>query len=306
MKIDRLFEIVMILLNKDAVTAKELAERFEVSTRTIYRDIDVLSSAGIPVYTNKGNGGGIALLENYTLSKAMLSQKDSEGLLLTLKTMQATKYPDIDMLTGKLASLFKNISAEDWVEVDFSSWGAPPDSMNKFNVIKQAIINNQAVRFIYFNSHSEKTDRVVNPVKLVFKGQVWYLWAFCQLKQDFRLFKINRMKEVHATGDYFDRKELVKLDSYKVRLEGDGRSGTVDLKLRFQPKVIYLLYDYFNEEDLAENADGSYELETTLPDTDWIYSFLQSFGEAVEVISPESVRAELISRLERTLQNYRK
>lgn len=305
MKIDRLFGIVIILLNKDFVTAKELAERFEVSTRTIYRDIDVLSSAGIPIYTNKGNGGGISLLENYTINKTMLSQKDSEGLLLTLKTLQAAKYPDIDIVINKLSALFKDISVEDWVEVDFSDWGTAPHNLGKFNSIKEAILNCQSISFIYYNSYSEKTKRVVNPIKLIFKGQAWYLWAFCELKNDFRLFKVGRMKELYRTTEYFDRKELAALENYKYEINNDIPKKTVNLKLKFQPAVVYLLYDSFDEKDLVKNADGTYELDVTFPEGKWIYSFLRSFGENVEVISPTYIREELIKQLERNLKNYK-
>ncbi|MGD9142787.1 MAG: HTH domain-containing protein, partial [Dehalococcoidia bacterium] len=127
MKINRLLEITLLLLNRGTVTAGELAERFGVSTRTIYRDIDDLSAVGVPVYTNKGRGGGVALLENYTFSKAMVTEQERDGLLLALKTLQATRYPDIDGIIDKIGALFKDAAAEDWVHVDFSPWGSGPD-----------------------------------------------------------------------------------------------------------------------------------------------------------------------------------
>ncbi|MCL2747460.1 MAG: HTH domain-containing protein, partial [Oscillospiraceae bacterium] len=124
MKINRLLEIVTILLNRETVTAKELADRFDVSARTIYRDIDALSSAGVPVYTNKGNNGGISLLEDYTLNKAWLSKNESEGLLLALKTMGATSYPEANAIIDKLGSIFKSSQAHDWIEVNFEGWSS--------------------------------------------------------------------------------------------------------------------------------------------------------------------------------------
>ena len=106
MKINRLFEITTILLNKGTVTAKELADRFGVSTRTIFRDIDVLSSAGVPVYMKKGSGGGISILENYVFSRTLISDQESESLLLAVKTLQATQYPEVDMVLGKMGAIF--------------------------------------------------------------------------------------------------------------------------------------------------------------------------------------------------------
>lgn len=138
MKINRLLEITIILLNGKNVTAKQLAGRFCVSTRTIYRDIDVLSSAGIPVYTNKGKGGGIALLENYTINKALLSADESHSLIMALKTLEAVRYPEIDVILNKIGSIFKDTKAEaDWLEIDFSPWGSRPADAEAFNIIKK-------------------------------------------------------------------------------------------------------------------------------------------------------------------------
>lgn len=305
MKIDRLFSIVVILLNKNNVTAKELAEKFEVSTRTIYRDIDVLSSAGIPIYTNKGTGGGISLLENYTISKTMISDKESQGIILALKTLQTTKYPNIDTIISKLSSVFKNVGIEDWVKVDFSDWEGNTDSMDKFNTIKQAILNSQTIRFIYFNSYGERTIRKVNPVNLIYKGRAWYLWAFCRLKNDFRVFKIDRIKELDILEENFEREGLVKLKNYEYKESFNPYNKMVELELKFNSAVLYRLYDYFDDKDLVKNDDGSYLLNIAFPEDEWIYSFLQSFGGNVEVIKPQYIRNEMINRLEKNLRIYR-
>ncbi len=304
MRMDRLFSIVVILLNKDKTTAKELAERFEVSTRTIYRDIDVLSSAGIPVYTNKGNGGGISLLENYTLSKTMISQKESEGLLFALKTLQATKYPNVDTIINKLSSLFKNTTTEDWIEVDFIGWEGTPTNVTRFNDIKQATINSQAISFVYLNSYGQKTKRTVNPIKLIYKGQAWYLWAYCELKKDFRLFKLNRIKKLKVTEKSFEREKLVALEKKINNIEDQAPIKTVELKLRFKPIVAYRLFDYFDETELIKQHDDTYVVNTRFPEDEWVYSFIQSFGDNVEVIAPIYVREEIIRRLKENLKKY--
>ncbi|MBN1693298.1 MAG: HTH domain-containing protein, partial [Dehalococcoidales bacterium] len=127
MKITRLLEITLILLNKKSVTAGQLAERFGVSTRTIYRDIDELSSAGVPVFTNKGSGGGISLLDNYAINKAMLTEHERDSLLLALKTLQSTRYPEIDAILEKIGAVFRKAAAADWVQIEFSPWGSGPN-----------------------------------------------------------------------------------------------------------------------------------------------------------------------------------
>ena len=152
MKINRLLEITLILLNKGNTTARELADRFEVSTRTIYRDIDELSAAGVPVYTNKGSGGGISLLENYVLNRSIITEHERDSLLLALKTLQATRYPEIDEILGKIGALFKNAPAADWVHIDFTPWGSGPNEENKFLNIKQSILQCKVATFDYINA----------------------------------------------------------------------------------------------------------------------------------------------------------
>ena len=173
MKINRLLEIVTILLNRETVTAKELADRFDVSARTIYRDIDALSSAGVPVYTNKGNSGGISLLEDYTLNKTLLSKNESEGLLLALKTMGATSYPEANAIIDKLGSIFKNSQAHDWIEVNFEGWSSKVNEQNKFSKIRDAIFNNLVISFDYVNANGSRSSRSVEPVKLIFNAYTW-------------------------------------------------------------------------------------------------------------------------------------
>jgi len=124
MKINRLTEIIIILLNKKIVTAKELADKFEVSTRTIYRDIEELSLSGIPVYMSKGKNGGISLLEEYSINKTILSDKDKQSLIVALKTLEATKYPEIDSVTNKISFMLNREELSNWIDIDFSKWGS--------------------------------------------------------------------------------------------------------------------------------------------------------------------------------------
>ncbi|MCG8485154.1 MAG: YafY family transcriptional regulator [Clostridia bacterium] len=302
MKINRLLEIVIILLNKKMVTAKELSERFDVSTRTIYRDIDILSSSGIPIYTNKGNGGGIALLENFTMNKTLLSEKDSESIILALKTLQATKYPEIELVLDKLGGLFGNVRAEDWVTVDFSRWGEDSLIESKFNNIKKAILERKIICFDYVNSFNHKSSRKAAPIKLYFKGESWYVWAYCIEKQGIRLFKLSRMKHLKMTDDSFNRNEKVKeLEKIKQKQQAPPM---VKLKLEFQPSVLYRLYDYYDDDMIQQNKDDTYTLNVEFPEDEWIYSYIMSFGSLVKVLEPEYVRDEVIKRFSKTLEQY--
>lgn len=301
MKMGRLFEITTILINKGNVTAQELADRFGVSTRTIYRDIDLLSSAGVPVYMNKGHGGGIYLLEDYTLSKALISDRESENLLLAVKTLQATQYPELDVALEKMGALFKKLPNYDWVEVDFSPWGSSPNEQNKFNDIKRAMLDRNVIRFDYVNGEGRKSTRLAEPEKLIFKNNAWYLMAFCRHRQEHRTFRISRLKNLEVVAEPFERKTLPGPE----RKQRNTQQPLIDLKLCCKVQALSRLYDYFDETFLTPNDDGSFLLEVSLAEGEWLYSYILSFGNLVEVVAPVYVRNIIIQRIQETLEIYR-
>lgn len=300
MKINRLLEITIILLNRRSVTAKELAGRFGVSTRTIYRDLDVLSTAGVPVYTSKGSGGGISLMEEYSLNRTLLSEQETESLILALKTLQAVKYPEIDIVLDKIGGLFRNTDAADWIDIDLSPWGSQPNEHDKFNHIKTAILKRLVLSFVYINANGERSKRSMEPMRLVFKGQAWYLWGFCRVKNDYRLFRISRIKELEVTDEVFQRRkhEAPEIDT------SQAAAPLLNLRLRFHPEVLYRVYDDFDDALIQRSADDFCEVSVTFPEDAWVYGFILSFGEYVEVLEPESVRKVIAERMKKTLEMY--
>ncbi|MDF2568360.1 MAG: hypothetical protein K0R90_1816, partial [Oscillospiraceae bacterium] len=267
MKINRLLEIVTMLLNQETITAREIADRFEVSTRTIYRDIDALSSAGVPVYTNKGNSGGISLLEDYTLNKTLLSKTESEGLLLAIKAMGATSYPEADTILKKIGSIFKDNKAHDWIEVDFEGWSSKVNEQDRFSKIRDAIISNQIINFDYVNGNGDKSNRSAEPVKLIFNAYTWYLIAYCLKRNSHRMFRLSRIKNVQVTNQHFTKREMQEH-------EKQGHyAPLVDLKLQCSEKVLSRLYDTFDEQCINKNTDGSYDLTVSIPEEEWLYGY---------------------------------
>lgn len=299
LKINRLLEIITILLNRETITARELADRFGVSSRTIYRDVDALSSAGVPVYSSKGNNGGISLLEDYTLNKALLSKSESEGLLLALKTMGATCYPEADAIIEKLGSIFKNNQANDWIEVDFEGWGSKVNEQNKFSKIRDAIINKHAINFDYVNGSGSKSNRAAEPVRLIFNAHTWYLIAYCLLRNSHRLFRLSRMKNVQVTDKHFTKREIQESEKQCTH------APLIDLRLQCDEKVLNKLYDTFDDECINKNDDGSYDLTVTLPEDEWIYGYILSFGNNAEVLEPKHVREIIKTRAKEILEKYR-
>jgi predicted DNA-binding transcriptional regulator YafY len=300
-KINRLLEITLILLNKNNVTAEEMAERFGVSTRTIYRDIDELSSAGVPVFTNRGNKGGISLLENFAINRTMLNEHEKDSLLLALKTLQATRYPEIDAILEKIGAVFKK-AADDWVHIEFSPWGSGPNDENKFLNMKRAILESKVAVFEYINADGILSRRYVEPMQLLFKGQAWYVWGYCRMKHDFRTFRISRIRNLSVTGESFNRRAL-------ENVKNDAPSTTpekwVTLKLRFKPEDLYRVYDDYDEDRITRNPDGTYDVTVSFPEDEWVYGYIQSFGPYVEVLEPPYIRTLIRERMEKTLKYYK-
>lgn len=300
MQINRLFEIVYILLDKKTITAKELSERFEVSVRTIYRDIDTLSGAGIPIYTSKGKGGGISLIENFVLNKSVLSEKEQKEILMSLQSINAMKFLDMEPVLNKLSTVF-NKESESWIDVDFSQWGSNEIEKEKFNIFKTAILNTSIINFEYFSSYGEKTLRTIEPLKLVFKGQGWYLYGFCRVKHDFRIFKITRIKNLKLLNETFKRD--VPMDIWEDN-DKSYRKNIITLVLKIDEKMAYRIYDEFDEEDIVKNSDGSFTATVNFPSGDWIYGYVLSYGNHAEVMHPTHMREIIRMKLKEALKKY--
>lgn len=302
MKINRLLEITILLLSRGTVTAKALGERFGVSTRTIYRDIEALSASGVPVYTDRGAGGGISLMENYTLSKTLLSDRESESLLFALKTLEATRYPGLDGILDKLGALLRT-SAPDWIEIDFSPWGSDPNAHDKLYQIKNAVLGRSVLEFDYINAQNQKAARRVEPLKLVFKSRAWYLWGWDLQREDYRMFRVSRIKRVNPASQTFDRGRKREPKAGGQRDAGSGKPP-VPLELRFGEDALYRLYDDFDDGDIVKNGDGTYTVRIAFPEDDWVYGYILSFGPSVEVVSPDRVRRIVREKAQKTLENY--
>ncbi|MDF2986175.1 MAG: transcriptional regulator, HTH-type [Eubacterium sp.] len=298
MQISRLFEIVYILLDRKAVTANELAEHFEVSVRTIYRDVDILSSAGIPVYASQGKGGGIALMEDYILNKSVLTEREQNEILFALQSLTVTQNPEAGKVLSRLSSLF-NKSKINWIEVDFSPWGSNKNQICQFTVLKDAILNNHAIEFDYVNNSGEKIRRKVEPVRLVFKVNAWYLYGFCLYRNEYRTFKISRISQVQVTQVLFTQRP----ERFK-EIQEQSSQKWINVKLKISSDGAHRVYDEFSEKDIVKNQDGSFNVDTYLPENMWMIRYLLSFGEDVEVLEPRQIRRSIREQAEKIFKKY--
>ncbi len=286
MKDNRLFRILYYILEKGKVTANELADKFEVSVRTIYRDIDSISSAGIPIYATQGKGGGIEIAEEFVLSKSLLSENEKQQIMSALQGLENTTIKHENELLTKLSALFK-IKNTSWIEVDFNNWQNNKMYEKTFNDIKSAILSKNIVSFTYFSSNEKETSRRVKPVRLLFKSQDWYLYALCLLRNDFRYFKLSRIKNLEIQAEKFDDNfEDVVL---KKEMPNDNK---VRIKVKFDRKVAFRVYDELNGE-ITEDNDGNLYTEIEIPNDYNLYNYVFSFGDLVEVLEPEEIRIKI-------------
>ena len=292
---NRLFEIVYILMQKRKTTAKELADRFEVSTRTIYRDIETLSTANIPIYASKGKDGGIGLLDEYVLNKTILSEEEQNQILFALQGMKKVKGQDEKDILERLSILF-NKKINDWIKIDFSNWGNVQEE--RFDIIKSAILNKQLVQFIYYNSNREESKRIVEPLQIWFKDKSWYLVSYCKLKQDYRIFKIARIKDIKILQEHFER-ELPKEEKNEKH-----NFKIIELVLEINKAMTYRVYDEFESKEITKKEDGNFIIKVKYPENEWVYGYILSFGEYAKVLNPGYAKNIIKDKLQRTLKNY--
>jgi predicted DNA-binding transcriptional regulator YafY len=292
-------EIVYILLEKKLVTAKQLAEQFGVSQRTIYRDIDTLGLAGIPIYTEQGKGGGISLMPEFVLDKSILSEQEQYKILSALQALSGIESVETDQVLTKLSALFKK-SASNWLQVDFSGWNSA--SSDFFTIFKTAILERKIVEFDYYSSYNEKTRRRIEPVQLWFKEKAWYIYGFCLKRQDVRVFKLVRIKNLTITNKQFSARALPSV--YENSGAEKERNPDITLKLRIAAEMTHRVLDEFREDMIKRQADGSFIVSVTWQEDQWVYGFLLSFGEYIEVLEPKHVQKILKSIAQKISKKY--
>ena len=299
MKNSRLFEILYLLVEKRTVTAGELAQRLEVSERTIYRDIDALSAAGIPVFTQQGQGGGIRLMDQFVLDKALLSQTQQDEILFALQAVLAAGGGLEEETLSQLTALFHR-EGGDWLEVDFTDWGRGTAERETFALVKGAILARRPLSFTYYSSAGKESRRTVEPARLVFKSGCWYLSAYCRMRQDWRVFRLARMEAlVPEEGSCPPRHPPDRLET-----PPPGGAPGVDLQLRFQPSAAWRVQDYFHPKQITRGPDGCLLVSCNFPEDQWLLSFLLSFGSQLEVLSPGYWRDILIREGKKFLAVY--
>ena len=301
MKIDRLIGILSVLLQEEKTTAPKLAEQFEVSRRTINRDIESLCMAGIPIRTEQGIGGGISIMDGYRMDRTILTSKDMQMILAGLRSLDSVSGSSYyGQLMEKIqAGSSEFITGRDSILIDLSSWYR--DSLApKIETIQDAIGDRHLIRFRYY-APSGESDRMVEPYYLVFRWSSWYLWAWCLIRKDFRLFKLNRMDGVQKTEKTFECRDVTMPDLSNERIFPGG----IKVKALFEPDQKWRLVEEFGPLCFTENDDGRLLFTADYTDMDNLITWIMTFGDKAEVLEPKKARKKIALMVQKMTTIYK-
>lgn len=306
MAIDRLIGILAILLREEKVTAAQLAARLEVTQRTIYRDMERLCQAGIPLRSDRGRGGGISIMEGYAMDRTLMTEADRSAILAGLRSLDSVSG------TGYYRRLMEKLpgaavrrpdqaeagAADDCVVIDLASWYGPMLAP-RLETLKNACLRRNPVRFTYC-SPSGDSLRVVEPARLVFRWSSWYLYGWCRERQDWRLFKLTRMLDVQVLEETFPACAVPSPIAPPQRVYPDALQATI----RFDPAARWRLIDEYSRESFTQSPDGSLIFRRGFPDKEELFRWVLSFQDKAELLEPEDLRRELVDRLQKIFRKY--
>ena len=300
MKLERLMAITMILLNRRRVQAHELADKLEVSLRTIYRDLESLSLAGIPIVSYTGTEGGYEIMDNFRLDRQMLSFDELVALSTALRGLQSTQAlepSNIDRLLDKVGALVSQaeqgrLADSDRVQIDFTPWRNSEAERGKYESVHHAVKNKKLIRFYYIDAQGEETDRTIEPMGLALKGYAWYLHGYCLSREDYRTFKLSRIRGLQVLEGFFDRRDM-PLSVLNERIVKPVKQQMIELVLRISGDAKVYAADHFDENEMVRLADGSLLVRATLPHAKWLISFLLQLKTDVLILEPAHIAAEV-------------
>lgn len=309
MKLHRLLGITMLLLGRKRMSGQELADRFEVSLRTIYRDLETINSAGIPIASYPGADGGYEIMDQYRIDRQMVSLDELHSIVTALKGMQTSLDDrDMDHLLAKVGALVAKSEqnrmdeAGETIIFETNMWQAGLTDKTMITQLRQAAKNRNVVRFAYMNKKGLEAERTVEPIGLAWKGVAWYLYGYCRLRDDYRIFKLSRMKGLHVQNENFPTR-AARLEDLNAQWGSWQSSSYIKILLRFQPQVRMRVEEYFRPEQIAVQEDGSLIVTSDHLENSWLYGMLFSYGTDVQVLEPEHLvknyreQAEQIARL---------
>lgn len=300
MKIDRLISIIMMLNNKERVTAKELSEKFNVSTKTITRDIETIELAGIPIVSYKGHDGGYGIIDTYKVNKASMTQKEITLLKSLLEGIKETyKNKEVLSLINKFSSIEEKENKNNFI-IDFSKWGKGKEITEKINIIDNAINKRKYIEFQYTNMSGKKSIRKIEPYKIIFKALHWYIYAYCTLKEEMRIFKLTRMKNLNVSEEEFEPKDI----ETEMLFKGEDLEK-IEIIFKAKKEIKAVLEENFSVYEILEEDKEEFIIKTLFPYNNWVDSMILGFGDKMEVLEPEFLRERIKEKIKNMESLYK-
>lgn len=301
MKIDRLVSIIMVLLDKKRIGAQELADMFEVSPRTIYRDIDAINIAGIPIRSISGVGGGFEIMPEYKIDKKVFSTADLSAILMGLSSL--SNMVRGDELVNALAKVKSFIPAEkakdieiktNQICIDLSPWMGNQNIQPYLETIKTALQDCKLLSFEYTAHHGNKTVRTVEPYQLVLKSSHWYFYGYCYTRNDYRLFRLSRMSDLKMRQEVFIPRDYQKpvLDFEEILV-----AMQTEVKIRIHKSILDRVLEYCTYDHFTPDGDEHYFVSFPFIENEYYYDILLGFGDKCECVEPLHIRKEMKRRI---------
>lgn len=306
MKLERLISMIYMLLNNEVVSASALADKYGVSQRTIYRDIEAICAAGIPVISYQGANGGYGIIDTYKMDRSLLGSYDVESLVTILSSLSNVFDDEQAMDTVRKLQTIRRDDSEPVLDMDIGSYRG---FLPALRTLRTAILERNVVRFEYISWKSEKTIRLVEPASLKYRNSSWYLFGYCRERRDHREFKLSRMSGLEALSERFQRRLDSALEKPGPGVFGpeEGAEPLSDVVLRFEKEAVPRALDHFGRAERALHEDGSLTVTVKVANPDranWLLRVLLGFGDEVVVEEPPELRETLRSTLEKMLRRY--
>lgn len=300
MKLDRLIGILSLLLQKDRITTAELAERFEVSRRTVMRDIEAINAAGIPIASEKGRGGGIYIMSGYKLDRTALSKEEMKSILSGLQSLDSVSGTNrYKLLMSKLSADSVNVNnCGDNIIIDLGGWDNTGVS-KKIELIKSAMESNKTISFSYCAPGGD-SSREIEPYRLIFQWSGWYVWGYCLMREDYRMFKLSRLSELTKTEKEREERDVPEYVCDKL----NHSEGEIKATVEFDKTVRWRVAEEFGGDKVVVHKNGNTEQTFTWSDLPSFFQHILAFGDKAEIKAPEKYRKEFKKLVKKIYDKY--
>jgi predicted DNA-binding transcriptional regulator YafY len=297
MKIDRLLGIITVLMNKEKVTAPYLAEKFEVSRRTINRDIEDICKAGIPIVTTQGNNGGISIEKGYKVDNKLLKKDELNAILIGLKSIDSVARGNNNKAIMDKFYINQEEKNLEYMKIDLASHYKENLSY-KIDEIKEAVNKQVVIQFLYYSAKGEST-RKVEPYYVTYKWSSWYLYGYCLDSENFKLFKLNRMAALHISDENFLRRTLPIDKSMEEYFPANYY-----IVVLFEESVKYRLVEEYGDNSFEIISGRGLLFKMDFTNLDYMVQWIFSFSDKAEVLEPIEIRELIRKRAENILKKY--